>query len=506
MNPNLSVDLNSYSSGMGWNDEVAGADGAAQLSELSKAMTAGHVLGSAQNDPNQTNMGALKTESLERSLKLVEFKESDIRFWKRIPKSTAYSTIEEYNSLTSYGNPSGGFVGEGELPEEEDSQYARKSQKVKYLGTTRSVSHQAQLVNTHIGSIIQRETTNGIMWILRAANRGLFHASEYMVPNEWNGLYAQHLENDAFPTLAQYFDSELVVDLKGKALAEANIEDACRVILTKFGHANLLVAPPVVLSDFATRFYASKRMNVGQSGAIDGATVGQYIEKFRSTTGYIDFEYDLFAAKPAGKLPAAGNVPAKAPATPTAGAAPAPVADGNKNFDAGSAGDYFYAVAAINRYGESAMVQLGAGLITVAAGQVVDLTFTATAGPYAPTAYRIYRSKTTPTTAYANTVMYPIMTVAATGTGKQGSLAAGVDGAVAGKVRDRNRFLPDTEEAFLMEATEDIYCFKQLAPLMKMPLAKLSPADRWMILLYGTPILFQPNKMVRFVNIGRSIS
>lgn len=506
--PTLSVDLSSYQSGIGWNESDADSTASMnpnQLAELSKAMNAGHVLGSAQNDPNQTNMGALKTESLERSLKLVEFKESDIRFWKRIPKSNAYSTTEEYNQLTSYGNDAGGFVGEGELPEEEDSQYVRKSERVKYLGVTRSVTHQAQLVNTHIGSQIQRETTNGILWILRKANRGLFHGSEYMVSKEWNGMYQQHMNSDKYPTLQDYFNSEVVVDLRGKAMSEFNIENGSRVILTKYGNANLLIAPPIVLSDFATRFYASKRVNVGQAGAVDNATVGQYISKFRGMYGMIDFEYDLFAAKSPGRIPAAGNVPAKAPAAPTAGVAPAPAVDGLTKFTDG-AGDYFYAVGSVNRYGESAMTQLGAGLITVGVTQAVDLTFTATAGPYQPTAFQIYRSQVNPTSAYAETIMYPLFKVAATGTGKQGSLASGADGSAALKVRDRNRYLAATEEAFLMEATEDIYTFKQLAPLMKMPLAKLSPADRWMILLYGTPILFQPEKMVRYINIGRDIA
>lgn len=507
MLPNLSVDINSYQNGIGWNegdaDRTAGMN-VEQLTELSKAMAAGQILGSDQSG-NQTNMGALKTESLERSLKLIEFKESDIRFWKRIPKTAAYSTIEEYNQLTSYGQDAGGFVGEGELPEEEDSQYVRKSEKVKYLGVTRSVTHQAQLVNTHIGSIVQRETTNGIMWILRKANRGLFHGSEYMVSHEWNGMYQQHLNNDKYTTLAEYHESDVVIDLRNKALSEFDVENGTRVILTKYGHANMLVAPPVVLSDFATRFYASKRVNVGQPNSVDNATMGQYISKFRSQYGLIDFEYDIFAAKPAGKLPTAGTVPAKAPAAPTAGAVPAPTADGEAKF-ADGAGDYFYGVAAINRYGESAMTQLGAGLITVTTTQAVDLTFTATAGPYQPTAFRIYRSKANPTTSYATTVLYPLFLVAATGTGKQGSLAAGVDGAAALKVRDRNRYLPGTEEAFLLQADTEVYEFKQLAPLMKMPLAKLSPADRWMVLLYGTPILFQPEKMVRFLNIGRDIS
>ena len=41
---------------------------------------------------------------------------------------------------------------------------------------------------------------------------------------------------------------------------------------------------------------------------------------------------------------------------------------------------------------------------------------------------------------------------------------------------------------------------------MKMDLAVISPAYRFMVLLYGTPLLFAPRKMVRFVNIGRYVA
>ena len=46
--------------------------------------------------------------------------------------------------------------------------------------------------------------------------------------------------------------------------------------------------------------------------------------------------------------------------------------------------------------------------------------------------------------------------------------------------------------------------FAQLAPLMKMDLAILSPAYRFMVLLYGTPFLYAPKKLVRLINIGRA--
>lgn len=500
----ISVNLSDYQHGANFADDALQQANLSseQLANLTKALEAGSLQGGSIGNPNQTSGGALKTESLEKNLKLVTFRESDIRFWKRFPKSAAFNTVEEFNQLSSYGTDRGGFNNEGELPEEEDSQYVRRAELVKYLGVTKSVTHQMQLVSTNIGSVVQRETTNGIMWILRKANRALFHANSYMINQEWNGLSAQHSENDAYPTMEEYFSSQVVVDLRGKTLREANVEEGCRVILNKFGQADLLIAPPVVLSDFAAGFYDAKRIQVGQSNATSNATMGQHISKFQSMYGLIDFEYDIFAARPGGRLPSAPASSPKAPSAPTQDNAPAIVAADPLTRFGDGAGNYFYAVTAINRYGESSMTQMG-GTIAVTATQAVDLDFSATTGAFQPTSYRVYRSLVNPTTAFAQTVMYPLFEVAATGTSKFGSLASGVDGAAAGLVRDRNRWVGATEEAWLLQADTDVIEFKQLAPLMKMPIAKLSPADRFMVLLYGTPLLYAPDKMVRYINVGR---
>jgi hypothetical protein len=68
---------------------------------------------------------------------------------------------------------------------------------------------------------------------------------------------------------------------------------------------------------------------------------------------------------------------------------------------------------------------------------------------------------------------------------------------------DTNAVMPFTETAYLGELTPSVLTFRQLAPLMRMDLAVLAPAYRWMIMLYGTPILFAPRKWVRMTNIGR---
>jgi len=58
----------------------------------------------------------------------------------------------------------------------------------------------------------------------------------------------------------------------------------------------------------------------------------------------------------------------------------------------------------------------------------------------------------------------------------------------------------------LLQFDEEVIEFAQLAPLMKMDLAVLSPAFRFMVLLYGTPFLYAPKKLVRFINVGTMLA
>jgi hypothetical protein len=65
----------------------------------------------------------------------------------RMSLNDSYNCCEEYNQIQSYGsNPDGGWMDEGDLPESDDSSYERKFSVVKYIGTTRSVTHVMSLV------------------------------------------------------------------------------------------------------------------------------------------------------------------------------------------------------------------------------------------------------------------------------------------------------------------------------------------------------------------------
>jgi len=484
---------------------------ASDLAELQKALTAGAITGRDTDGLTTASGAPLKVESLENTLKILSFQESDMVFWSRIPKLPAFNTVEEYNQLQEYGREGFSFNREGELPEEDDTIYVRRSQQVKYFGSTRVISHQMQLVNTMIGNVVQQEIMNGTLKILRDVDEALAFGNADITPENFNGLYKQ--QQDSFTSLDLFFNSDQVIDLRGKSLREADIERGALTIVENHGEANLFLAPPVVLSNFVKKFHEFKLIQPNTPALTDGV-MGQRVNSFMSQFGLLDLGWDKFLKAKVKKTLASGATNPKSATAPTAdGTTPkAAVTDTNTKFgladgpDADGAGDYRYAVSALNRFGESGLTNLSTGgspdaKVTVAVTEAVDLKFTDGGGPNPATGYRIYRSRkdTAPATAAADE-FFPIFEISVA------QLAAGFDGGAAGLVRDLSRFLIDAEDSFLIQNSDQVWSFKQLAPLMKMDLAQIGPATRFMILLYGTPQLYAPKKMTRYINVGKDLT
>jgi len=487
----LSINLADYQQNGGF----AGGASAEEVAALNKALEAEQITGRETTDLTTASGAPLKVESLEKTLKHLTFRESDIRLWKDLPKKPAYNTVEEYNQQTSYGSNRGGWNREGELPEEEDSTFVRRAQLVKYLGVTKSVTHQMTLVNTMVGNIMQRTIQDGTMWILRTLNQGLYYGDETIIPEQFNGFLAQQRQSDAWASYDEYMSSEHVIDCRGKQLGEEPIENGANSIVENYGLATQLYASPAVLSNFVKNFYGNKFIQPN-TAALSAGVMGQKVVAFDSQFGQIGLNHDVFFKKLPSKLADAAATSSKAPNAPTwDNTTPINIvasAAGSK-FASVDAGNVYYAVSALNRYGESTLAVYSTSASAIVAGCAVDLKFAATESVNAATAFRVYRTKVGGTAAGP---FYPLFDVSAK------DLTAGYDGAAGGTVRDLNHFLPDCDQAMLVQFDNEVVEFAQLAPLMKMDLAILSPAFRFMILLYGTPFLYAPKKMVRIINIG----
>jgi hypothetical protein len=496
------VELSNYQ------DQGFGGFGSEQdVDQLVKAMQAGSITG--RDTANQLlTMEPLKAESLEKTLKLLDFRMKDIQLWNSIPKLAAYNTVEEYLLLESYGSDRGGFYNEGELSDVEDSKYRRKAEKVKYIQVTGEVTYQAQLVNSYVDAM-KKEVENKTMWVCRKTNGAIWKANESIVPQEFNGLAAQHANiggasENLYVDLDSWQDSSAVIDLRGKSLTQNNLEDAAINIDSNFGNVDTLFAPPSVLGGLAKDYYQRQRILLN-GGAFNGE-IGVVPKTIDTTFGPVGLKHDKFMKKdPARKLSESATS-GKEPNAPVSVSAALTGADAKSRFKTseGGLGTVYYAVAAINRYGESALTVLPNATtpVTLTNGQSVDIKWTDGGGGNPATGYVVYRSLVT-AEANASTggvVFYPIFKVSTA------QLAAGYDGAAATFVRDRNRFLPNTEEAFTTEMVDDVLSFKSLAPISKMDLAVLAMSRRFIVFHFGTPFLYTPKKMVRIINIGAYVA
>lgn len=464
-----------------------GSSSESQLVDLQKALTAGYQVSS------QTGGSALRVESLEGSLKVTTFNLNHVKMWKRIPKSPAYSTVEEYNQLTAYGpasNAPSAFLQEAELAPETDATYLRQTAFVKFIGTTRQVSHQMTVVHPAHGDVIALETQNGIKWLVERVEDALFHGDSTLVASgegeQWNGLDAQ-------------IDSTSVVDLAGNPMQEADIELGANTLLEAYAYPTDLFLGNRPNSDLTKTFYPKERYNMP---APQNGVVGMALQTIITSAGPMDLQPDVFLRKQPS--PPAAATHSNAPNTP-ASVSFAAVAgtDGNFNKGVGSGTDeYAWCVTACNRFGESAPVFVSATTAFTQANKdlgvhtVGTITNAATIGPFAPQYFRIYRTarQAASSSVPSAVASYSLVT----------SIPAGsVVGGGTSTWTDVNFRLPFTFTAYMGQMTPDVLTFRQLLPMMKLDLAVVAPAYRFMIMLYGTPILFAPKKWLRFINIGQ---
>ncbi len=468
-----------------------------QLDSLLKSLsTGGSTYGTSA--PNTLTQGtSLMVESLDSSLKSVTFGMKQLRLWPMIPKDKAYSTVEQYNRQTSYGETSNGafFDADGGVaPSEHTAAYNRQMQTIRYMGTTRIVSHPLTLVNAAHGPVIAAQIKAGTMYILQNLERQLFEANGFFqnssgvfdgdtadVPTgsaKFNGL-EQQIRAGNSATAAQYTGFEpyggtqdVVVDLNGNAPDEDDLENGCTRSLENMGSPSDLFIDHTTHRDLNTIFYPKER--IGSMGVANGAA-GFVLTKFVSVAGPINIVGDVFLR------PKAGNISAQtgAPATPVVGSTTT-TADTASEL---ATTTYNYRVSAINNVGESAASATTSQ--AVVAGNRVQVVISA--GTTGALYYAVYRSLTTTGHTFIGYVT--------------DSSASGGGGATFNDAGHKNPGLPT---GYLLQLDADNIVWKQLAPLMKMDLAITGPAFRWMQLLYGTPIVFAPLHNVLFENIGRA--
>ena len=449
-----------------------GMDTAQNLEELNKALGTG-TDGEAYGNGAYNDMSAIRPQSLDGTLKVVTAKMEHIKFWRSIGKKTAYNTVEEFNVLDSYGGDSSPFFVEGGLPNEEDSNYIRQSQMVKFLGTTRVITHPATLVRNTVGDMVAEETNHGTTWLLQQLERALYFGDSSLDPLAFDGVIAQ-VKNFV---KGKSYENQHVIDLRGEVLDQDIMEDLATIIADNYGNPNLQMhLTNQVHKDLSKLVRAQQRTGFG-----DSLNFGNPIEGYLANTGKISFLNNIFM-KPQGapKLVSQKG----APAIPTLDGT-TPIVAGADATSRMEAGTYYYFVSARNSAGESAPVATTS--VTATDKQKVTIKINRVVSDPVARSYKVYRGLTdNPEHAL---FAFEIKDV---GSG------------VTQEIVDRNFDIPGAETALLIDNDSDeVLAFKQLAPLMKLPLARISASERFMILLYGMIQVYNPRRMIVIKNIGK---
>lgn len=444
---------------MGFNDET----------ELFKALSTNNF---GQLDAGKATGGAaLIPQSLENTLRTLTFTEEHCRIWKDIHKTKAFSTIEEYNTVDSYGDDISGFQREGVAGSDTTANYRRNHKLVKNINTTRSVTQLMQLVNS-VEDPINLEIQNGMRWVMQQAERSIFYGNSKLAPKdeeglEWDGLFEQ-------------VDNSNTIDLKGGYLTDKVLNTASTTILDNYGIPNKAYLPIGVAKAFSEQYYPEQRalMNV-QPGTI---TAGTVVTQFNSLGGTIDMTPDVFMRRGLVALNPNQVSAGLTPPTPPTVNAEANTENVEATFEAGT---YKYAVVAVSSSGNSTPVTSSpVAVSTVENG--VKLTITNASNQiYAPDYFVIYRTEKD------GDQFYEIARV-------------GVDSREASAETvfiDKNDVLPNTAQAIIGDFGEQNVTFRQLAPMFKLDYAIVGPKKSFGIFLYGTPIVYAPKKFVTIKNI-----
>lgn len=467
-----------------WGDyedvEGFGVTSSEHLAYLKKAL----LMGADRDPPAVAVAGdgfALRTESLERTMKVTTYKMEHLVLFKDLIKLPAYNTVEEYNQLQSYGdNPDGGWMAEGALPEEEDSTYERKHSFVKFLGVTGRVSHVATLTRPVFGDNVARETVNKTMYLLKILERALLYGDSAIQALQFDGFFK--LINDNAPAAN-------VIDLRGIPLSEDVLNDAALTIFDdpNYGMPTDMYMNPKVKADLAKTFFPNKRYDAFAKP--NDGMVGLDIAGFQSAAGPVRFKGDVFINDGGGAPVAAKGEAAKRPQSPTVSTTATTPVDATGQFGADDAGNYYYKAVAVNQFGHSAAVTVptNGAAVAVAAGDRTTFGMTPQGG-IAVDYYKIYRTKVG----------------GAAGSERLILRVANAAGFAEQTINDYNAVLPYTTSAAMFQFNDENLSFKQLAPMTRLPLAQIDTSVRWAQVIYGVPQLYTPGKNVLFTNIGRS--
>jgi len=463
---------------------------AQQNTETMELLMKGLTAGSGVDAAAFTGGRAATPESLDFTLVNVLHNQNEARLFQRLKKEPIKSVVRQWVERTEVGADDAPWVPEGGSSVETNQTMARKYAVAKYLQTYRYVTLQAAMSDM-IENAMALEKEAGTLWLIRNIEKALFNGDSDLVAEQPDGL-------------KKLIPSTNVIDLRGAhadgATFENKITEALGTIRSNYGSGNVLLASVKVVQDISRMLRDMYRIplqpaigtpsNLGLPvgpGATGGVPASSFPINFPTPFGNPELLDDIFLAEGVTQLDT--SVVTNKPSQSTiSSAARANDTSGTSKFGAADAGDYYYKVCGVNRYGEG---------ITCTAFQVTGVladdkvTFRVTPGSTVPTSWVVYRSKVGAADGTDCREMFRVAYALDSGQAYQ-------------TITDYNLDLPGCSDAYILtlDAMHNAIEWFQFLPMMKFDLFPATQAIYpFLMLIFGGLGVKKPKQHVRIKNI-----
>lgn len=440
---------------------IGGVLGRDDFDALRKALEAGY----GTDMSALTGGGALRLQSLDKTLMAVVQENKHFALFNTLAKSNAIATVDEWTEQSGVGGFPGGTTNtETGTIAQDQGEYARRVALVKYLMTRCQVSVVQSVQTTQVNSI-DIENANGTKRLLTDAEYLSFEGDADVVNTEFDGIYKQVLSLNS---------ADHVIDAEASSLASVHHPMDAAATISKFGNFGQpthLFYSKMTQADFDKGLDPAYRVSLNDNPR--ALELGAPVVGIRTSEGDVKTQSDVFIFDEDRQKPFSVLYPSVAAANaanaPSALAAVAAAGGADSKWGAAHAGNYYYAVAGVNKDGQSTLFK--SSQVAVAQGDEVTLTIDESAGG-AETGYAIYRGRLNGTNADDD---FRLVTRIA----KAGAQTTFVD---------KNRSIPGTSKAYMMNLSPSdmAVTWRQLLPLTKFDLYPTAAAViPWALLMFG---------------------
>jgi hypothetical protein len=380
-----------------------------KIEDLIKALE----LGGYNAAPGSLVQGsALQVEDVSPVMHNVTFSDQHIKLQKELKSSKTKGQLVQFNRQLSYGAFGGSAQAEGQVGQEETSDFVRAVVPMCYYSHIRRVTVAANMAETQDGVKAEdREAMAGAKKIAADiefdlfrgkadfSNAGVFDGNPLAIPTLPNmlGLDPQIRQSDSQTNtqdlMFEAYGSNLSNIVIGSGtMTQSNIEDCWVRGVMNHGTAEKMYVDPLVLSAFNKASYASKeRFNLG--GTAQEPVTGVDIRRQAVSGGVVTIEPSRFLSGQTRPKRARGSA---APAAPSIAVADA---GSGTAFLVGEV--YTYFVTAENEVSES--LKSADNVFTVTgSGKIISVTITPGAGT--SRYFNVYRSLAGGTSASARLI------------------------------------------------------------------------------------------------------